>query len=81
MASLLKPGGKLLTLVFPIDEQMAFSPEATGPPYPVSVAAYEKVLGPHNVVKVSEGASDASVKPRRERERVVWWRKGEKSNF
>lgn len=75
MSSLLKPGGKLLTLVFPIDETKAFDLTAEGPPFPVSVAAYEKVLSCHGIRKLSETASEASVSPRREKELVVWWEK------
>jgi SAM-dependent methyltransferase len=73
MGDLVKPGGKLLTLVFPIDEANAFNPEAKGPPFPVSIAAYEKVLLANGFKKVSERQSEASVKPRRQMERVVWW--------
>ena len=75
MGDLVKPGGKLLTLVFPIDEANAFNPEAKGPPFPVSIAAYEKVLLGNGFEKVSERHSEVSVKPRREFERVVWWQK------
>mmetsp|Transcript_5641 Transcript_5641/g.10279 ORF Transcript_5641/g.10279 Transcript_5641/m.10279 type:complete len:81 (+) Transcript_5641:694-936(+) len=75
MGTLVKDGGKLLTLVFPIDEENAFNPDASGPPFPVSVAYYEKVLCPHGFVKLSEEASDASVSPRKDKELVVWWEK------
>jgi len=75
VSSLLSPGGRLLTLVFPIDEDNAFNPDANGPPFPVSVAAYEKVLSPHGLVRVSTERSEASVSPRRDRELVVWWEK------
>jgi len=73
IAKFLKPGGKLLTLVFPIDEASAFDPDAEGPPFPVSVAAYERVLLPRGFSKVSEARSEASISPRRDREKVVWW--------
>ena len=75
MAELLGDGGRLLTLVFPIDESKAFDPNAEGPPFPVSVAAYEDVLLRHGLIKVSESRSEHSVKPRRDKELVVWWEK------
>ena len=80
MGKLVKPGGKLLTLVFPINENEAFNPECQGPPFPVSIAYYEKVLTPHGFTKVSVRQSDASVGPRREKERVVWWEKEAQSS-
>ena len=71
-ASLLKPGGRLLTLAFPLapDEQ-AMDPDAPGPPFPVSESAYTQSLEPHGMVK--EGAPYPNPLSVRENEMVIWW--------
>ena len=71
-ASLLAPGGRLLTLAFPLGtDEAAADPGAPGPPYPVSVAAYRAALEPHGV-RIEDGprAHAASV---RQTEAVIWW--------
>jgi SAM-dependent methyltransferase len=73
-AALLRSGGRLLTLAFPLDtDAAAAAPDAAGPPFPVSLAAYRAALEPHGV-RLVDGprASAASV---RAGEAVVWWEK------
>ena len=73
MAALLAPGGRLLTLAFPLaSDEAAADPAAPGPPHPVSVAEYRKALEPHGVEMEGEPReSPASVR----KELVIWWRR------
>jgi hypothetical protein len=78
MSQLLKPKGKLLTLIFPIFP--AGSPEMVameGPPFPVSVNAYEEVLKPWGF-QIMEGCpfeNSLTVDRRKGKEMVGWWQK------
>ncbi|KAL2630498.1 hypothetical protein R1flu_015184 [Riccia fluitans] len=69
MAELLSPDGELLTLMFPIDEYEG------GPPFAVSVQAYEAVLNPLGLVIVSCENSELSFPVRKSREKVARWRR------
>ncbi len=74
MATLLRPGGSLLTLAFPLaPDEVAADPMAAGPPHPVSIAEYRRVLEPHGF-KISAGPrpSAMSVAARAGTESVVW---------
>lgn len=73
MGELVKEGGRLLTLVYPIDKKNGNNESADGPPFPVTVEEYEKVLFPEGFVKESEYVSKETVPQRRGRESVVWW--------
>jgi hypothetical protein len=78
MAQLVKPNGKILTLIFPIYPQD--SPEMLameGPPYPVSVDAYKNVLEPlgFQIMECSPSASEFTVSRRQGKEMVCWWQK------
>jgi hypothetical protein len=77
LAGLLKSGGRLLTLAYPLaDDHVAADPQAVGPPFPVSVAQYKQMLEPHGVRMDGEPrASDLSVTARQPNERVIWWTK------
>ena len=78
IASLLKPGGRLLTFAFPIDDAKADDPFTSGPPHAVSLAAYRAALEP-NAMSLTDGPrrNEHSVRPT---EMVIWWQKemGEK---
>lgn len=71
VSSLLKPGtGRLLTLMFPVLQ----NPELKGPPYPVTVEDYQKVLEPRHVVMDSEPYNSPQTVPDRVgKELVCWW--------
>jgi methyl halide transferase len=69
MASLLKPGGYLITLVFPIDPQVD-----VGPPYFVRVEHYAEVLG-DNFIKVMDKVPGTSSQTHVGKERIVVWRR------
>ena len=74
-AELLKPGGQLLTLAFPIgpDEQAA-DPAVAGPPHTVSIAEYKQALEPHGLRMMGEPCTSAvSVEARAPNELVIWW--------
>lgn len=43
-AATIKPGGELLTLMFPVAEQMTLSD--TGPPFPLTIDLYSQLLLP-----------------------------------
>lgn len=78
MAQLLKPHGKLLTLIFPIFPKD--SPEMLamdGPPYPVSIEVYKKVLEPLGFVMMPGNPyeSEFTVSRRQGKEMVCWWTK------
>ena len=77
MAALLRPGGKLLTIVYPVAaDALAADPAAPGPPHPVSVAELARALGPHGIVAEGEPrASALSVPQRAANEVIVWWSK------
>jgi SAM-dependent methyltransferase len=72
-AALLAPGGRLLTLAFPLATEVAAAddPAAAGPPFPVSIEAYRRVLEPHGVT-VEDGPRNNSLSVRAA-EQVVWW--------
>jgi hypothetical protein len=69
MASLLKPGGYLITLVFPILPQ-----EDGGPPYFVRVEHYAEVLR-ENFVKVLDKVPETSGDTHVGKERLIVWRR------
>ena len=74
-ASLLKEGGRLLTLAFPLKaDEEASDPSTPGPPHAVSLSEYRKALEPHGM-RIERGptASPLSV---RQGEEVIWWVKG-----
>jgi hypothetical protein len=75
MAALLAPGGRLLTLAFPLaDDAEAADPEAAGPPHPVSEAAYRRALAPHGLrQECAPRASPLTVPWRAVNEAVIWW--------
>mmetsp|Transcript_9801 Transcript_9801/g.14710 ORF Transcript_9801/g.14710 Transcript_9801/m.14710 type:complete len:270 (-) Transcript_9801:100-909(-) len=79
MGKLVKRGGRLLTLVYPIDERNGNNESAVGPPFPVTVEEYEKVLFPEGFVKESECTSEETVPQRKGRELVVWWVRKDKN--
>ncbi|XAR64537.1 Thiol S-methyltransferase [Bertholletia excelsa] len=56
---LLKPDGELITLMFPMDDHVG------GPPYALSVAAYEEVLHPIGFKTVSIVENELAVAPRK----------------
>lgn len=76
MSTLLQPhSGKLLTLIFPIPlEEDDGAME--GPPFPVKLDDYKKVLEPYGfqMIKDSPYEHEDTVKPRRGRELVSWWK-------
>ena len=73
-AALVKPGGRLLTLAFPLaPDETALDPDAKGPPFPVSEAAYSAALEKHGLVK--ESGPYRSELSAREAEMVLWWKK------
>ncbi|RDB16040.1 putative thiol methyltransferase 2 [Hypsizygus marmoreus] len=69
MASLIRPGGYLITLVFPINP-----PTELGPPFFVRVEHYEDVLGA-NFVKVADKVPETSVPTHVGIERIVVWKR------
>lgn len=69
MGTLLKPGGYLITLVFPIDP-----PTDAGPPYFVRVEHYAEALG-ENFVKIVDKVPETSSEPHVGRERIVVWQR------
>ncbi|XP_052207582.1 probable thiol methyltransferase 2 [Diospyros lotus] len=69
MQALLKPGGELITLMFPISDHVG------GPPYKVSVADYEEVLHPMGFRAISVVENELAVGPRRGREKLGRWKK------
>jgi SAM-dependent methyltransferase len=76
MGALLRPGGRLLTLAYPLAaDELAADPLAPGPPHPVSLAEYRRALEPHGF-RVEPGcprASPTSVPARVSNEQVIWW--------
>lgn len=75
MALLLKPNtGRLLTLMFPVLPADSLTME--GPPYPVTIEDYRRVLEPNGVVMDSEPfESQHTIEPRKGKEYVCWWRR------
>ncbi|KAF8056711.1 S-adenosyl-L-methionine-dependent methyltransferase [Lyophyllum atratum] len=69
MVSLVKPGGYLITLVWPID-----SPTDLGPPFFVRVEHYEQVLG-DNFVKVFDEVPGTSMPNHVNKERIMVWKR------
>jgi len=69
MGRLLKPGGYLITLIFPIDPE-----EDGGPPYFVRIEHYVDVLG-ENFVKVLDKVPEISKETHVGRERVAVWQR------
>jgi len=72
LRQLVKPGGYLIALAWPID-----GGRTDGPPYSVSVAAYEEALGlaAGHWTKVVERVSDLSVDMHKDREKVLVWKR------
>ena len=71
-AALVKPGGRLLTLAFPLaPDETALDPAAKGPPFPVCERAYSAALEKHGLVK--ESGPYRSELSAREAEMVLWW--------
>mmetsp|Transcript_57799 Transcript_57799/g.183230 ORF Transcript_57799/g.183230 Transcript_57799/m.183230 type:complete len:190 (+) Transcript_57799:68-637(+) len=69
MGELVRPGGELITMQFPLVEK----PE--GPPYGVSREAYAEVLGPHGFEEFYNEVPEKSHPDRGGKERVGRWRK------
>lgn len=69
MSKIIKPGGYLIALAFPLD-----GPRQGGPPYSVSLEAYQDVLG-LNWELVEEKIPKESIKEREGREKILVWRK------
>lgn len=69
MCDLLKPDGKLLTLMFPISDHEG------GPPYKVSITDYEHVLHPLGFKAISIMDNELAIKARKGREKIGWWQK------
>jgi hypothetical protein len=71
MAELIKPGGKLITLVFPIDP-----PTDVGPPFYVRPEHYDEPLS-SNFEKVVDRVPEISLEGHKGRERVLVWKRKE----
>lgn len=67
--NLLVPDGELLTLIYPNDNF------AGGPPFAVSLSAYEDVLGPVGFVAVSVEDNVLAIGPRKGRELIARWKR------
>jgi SAM-dependent methyltransferase len=75
MSTLLKPKtGRLLTLIFPFLEGVDTSGPLRGPPFPVTVQDYKRVLEPLGFEAV-EGpyVSEHTVESRKGQEYICWW--------
>mmetsp|Transcript_38229 Transcript_38229/g.114403 ORF Transcript_38229/g.114403 Transcript_38229/m.114403 type:complete len:269 (+) Transcript_38229:510-1316(+) len=77
--------GRLLTLMFPLptdadadaDADDGVPPPSAGPPYPVTVQDYRNTLEPYGFEMIEPPGpyeNDRTVKPRRGRELVCWWK-------
>ena len=66
-AELLALDGELLTLMFPLDDHEG------GPPYAVSLEAYEKVLKPHGFHLTSCDADIPTIEQRKNLEQLARW--------
>lgn len=65
----MKPGGYLITLVYPIDP-----PKDVGPPYTVRPEHYPPVLG-DGWEKVVDKIPEVSLEAHKNRERLVVWKR------
>jgi SAM-dependent methyltransferase len=73
-AALLAPGGRLLTLAFPLaSDEAAADPAAAGPPHPVSAAQYRAALEPHGL-RIVDGPRKHPLSVR-DAEEVIWWQR------
>ncbi|THH33790.1 hypothetical protein EUX98_g404 [Antrodiella citrinella] len=70
MSELVRKGGYLITLVFPIDP-----PRDYGPPFFVRPAHYDPVLAEHGWEKVYDKIPEKSAEAHVNRERMVVWKK------
>ena len=68
MAAMLVPGGHALLLLFPVDGRPG------GPPFAIDVEEWNAMMSLH-FDKVYDAVPTTSVKPRRDRERLMLWRK------
>ncbi|KAI4304157.1 hypothetical protein MLD38_039708 [Melastoma candidum] len=75
VADLLRPDGELITLMFPISDH------AGGPPYKVSVSAYEELLLPLGFKATSIEDNDLAVGPRKGREKIGRWKRLSRSSI
>lgn len=66
--SILRPGGVLLMLLFPVDGRPG------GPPFSIDPDEWRALMAPHFALLYDEIPED-SVKPRRGKERLMLWRK------
>nr|XP_023871958.1 probable thiol methyltransferase 2 isoform X4 [Quercus suber] len=66
---LLKPGGELITLMFPISDHVG------GPPFKVSISDYEEVLLPMGFREVSIVDNELAIGPRKGREKLGRWKR------
>lgn len=66
---LLKPGGELITLMFPISDHVG------GPPFKVSISDYEEVLLPMGFRAVSIVDNEMAIGPRKGREKLGRWKR------
>lgn len=69
MSRIVKPGGYLITLIFPLDP-----PQDYGPPFFVRPEHYVEVLG-DGWEKVVDKVPEASLPTHVDRERLVVWKK------
>ncbi|CAI9108266.1 OLC1v1007830C1 [Oldenlandia corymbosa var. corymbosa] len=69
MRDFLKPGGELMTLMFPVSNHEG------GPPYKVSVADYEDVLHPLGFKAISIVDNDMAVARRKGAEKLGRWKR------
>jgi len=75
MSALLKPkSGRLLTIMYPVDRLDRTGKELRGPPFPVTVDDYRRVLEPHGFY-IAHGPyeDENSVESRKGHEYVCWW--------
>jgi hypothetical protein len=70
MHSLCKPGGYLITLIFPLDP-----PQDYGPPFFVRPEHYVEVMGSEHWEKVVDKVPEVSSESHVGRERLVVWRR------
>ena len=68
--NLLKPDGELITLMFPIDDNVT-----GGPPYKVSISDYEEVLCPFGFEATSISDNDLAPGTRKGREKLGRWKR------
>jgi len=70
MNALVKPGGFLITLIYPLD-----SPKEYGPPFYVQLEHYVEHLGGQNWEKMIDKVPEVSSEAHTGRERLVVWKK------